>query len=70
VFAPSAGQRLAAWSATHVGARMAILVDGQVIRLGEVKGPMGALGLQLRGLDHGQALSIAAGVNACGAGSN
>ena len=63
---PEAARRLSTWSATHVGARMAILLDGRVLRLGQSTGPTGSGGLQIGGLDRPRALSIAAGVSACG----
>jgi hypothetical protein len=70
-FTPEAARRLSAWSASHVGARMAILVDGRVLRLGQSTGPTGTTGLQIGGLDRGRALSIATGVSACaGLGSD
>jgi hypothetical protein len=65
-FTAEAARRLSAWSATHVGARMAILLDGRVLRLGQSTGPTGASGLQIGGLDRPRALSVAAGISACG----
>lgn len=64
-FTPEAAQRLSTWAAGHVGARMVILLDGRVLRLGQSTGPTGQSGLQIAGLDRGRALSIAAGVSAC-----
>lgn len=67
--APEAAQRLSAWTGTHIGGRLAILLDGQVIRLADVTGPIGANGgLQLSGLDRARATAMAAGVTACGGG--
>jgi hypothetical protein len=64
-FTPEAARRLSTWSATHVGARMAILLDGRVLRIGQSNGPTGTSGLQIGGMDRARALSIAAGVSAC-----
>jgi len=64
--APQAAQRLSAWTSSHLGSRMAVLLDGQVIRLGQVAGPIGADGLQLTGFESAQATAIAAGLNGCG----
>lgn len=67
VFTPTAAQRLQAWTGAHPGGRIAVLLGGQVIRLSEVSGPIGADGLILNGMDRARAVSMAAGVSACNA---
>ena len=69
VFTPQASQRLLAWTSAHRGGRIVVLLSGQVIRLVDVGGPLGADGLVLAGLDRARAVSMAAGVSACGGGS-
>jgi hypothetical protein len=63
-FTPQATQRLAAWTGSHVGSRMAILLDGQVIRLGDISGAITG-GIQISGMERAQAVATAAGVSAC-----
>jgi hypothetical protein len=64
-FTPEAAQRLQAWTGGHVGGRVAVLLDGEVLRIAAVGGPMGGGGIQIGGMDRGQALSLAAGLSAC-----
>ena len=64
-FTPEAAKRLQAWTGAHVGARVAILLDGEVLRVAPVSGPIGGGGLQLGGMDRNQAQSLAAGLGAC-----
>jgi hypothetical protein len=64
-FAPQAAARLQAWTAAHVGGRVAILLDGRVIRLADVGGPLGSHGLQIGGSDRQNSVSMAAGIAAC-----
>ena len=66
VFSPGASQRLQAWTSAHRGGRIVILLGGQVIRIADVGAPLGPDGLVLSGLDRAQAVSMAAGVSACG----
>jgi len=66
VFTPQASQRLLAWTSAHRGGRIVILLGGQVIRLVDISGPLGAEGLVVAGLDRARAVSMAAGVSACG----
>jgi hypothetical protein len=65
-FAPQAAQRLEAWTGAHRGGRIVVLLDGQVIRLAEVSGAIGGAGLEVGGMDRNRAMSVAAGVSACG----
>lgn len=69
VFTPQASQRLQAWTSAHRGGRIVILLSGQVIRIADVTEPLGADGLIVAGLDRARAVSMAAGVSACGGGS-
>ena len=65
VFTPQASQRLQAWTATHRGGRIVVLLNGQVIRFADVDAPIGADGLVVGVTDRARAVSMAAGVSAC-----
>jgi hypothetical protein len=45
-----------------------MLLDGRVIRVADVGGPIGGQGLQISGLDRNQAVSMASGIGGCAAG--
>lgn len=64
-FTAEAAQRLQAWTSAHVGSRVAILLNGEVLRITPVGGPVGGGGIQLGGMDRSQAVSLAAGLSAC-----
>jgi hypothetical protein len=63
---PQASARLAVWTGSHKGGRIVILLDGRVIRVTEIGGPIGGQGLQISGLDRPQAVAMASGVGQCG----
>lgn len=67
-FTPQASARLATWTGTHKGGRIVMLLDGRVIRVADVGGPIGLQGLQLSGLDRAQAVAMAGGIGHCGGG--
>jgi hypothetical protein len=66
--APEAAQRLEAWTESHLGSRLVMLLDGQVLRIGDVRAPIGADGLLITGMDRNQATLTAAGLSACNQG--
>jgi preprotein translocase subunit SecD len=67
-FTPAAAARLQAWTGSHVGERIAVLIDGHPGVVTDVAGPLGADGLQISGDYRAQAASLADSVNACGKG--
>lgn len=67
-FTPQASARLATWTGAHRGGRIAMLLDGRVIRITDIGGPIGGQGLQLSGLDRPQAVAMAGGIGHCGGG--
>ena len=67
-FTPQAAARLATWTGAHKGGRIAMLLDGRVIRVADIGGPIGGQGLQISGLDRSQAVSMASGIGGCEGG--
>lgn len=65
-FTPAAAARLQAWTGSHLGQRIAVLIDGYPSVVTEVAGPMGGNGVQISGDYRAQAVSLADSVNACG----
>ena len=65
-FTPAAAARLQAYTGSHVGQRIAVLIDGYPSLVTEIAGPLGANGLQISGDFRAQAVSLADSVNACG----
>jgi preprotein translocase subunit SecD len=64
-FTPEAAARLEAYTGSHVGQRMAVLIDGYPSVVTPIGGPLGANGLQISGDYRAQAVSLADSVNAC-----
>jgi hypothetical protein len=67
-FTPAASARLSAWTGAHRGGRIVMLLDGRVIRVADIGGPIGGQGLQISGLDRSQAVAMAGGIGHCGGG--
>jgi preprotein translocase subunit SecD len=64
-FTPEAAARLQAYTGSHIGQRMAVLIDGYPSVVTEISGPLGGRGLQISGDYRAQATSLADSVNAC-----
>ncbi|HEY4030168.1 MAG TPA: hypothetical protein VGM25_07480 [Caulobacteraceae bacterium] len=65
-FTPAAAARLQAYTGSHIGQRMAVLIDGYPSLVTEISGPVGAQGIQISGDFRAQSTSLADSVNACG----